>query len=376
MRIATGARGPPAAVADGPAMIHFFPRFAKNAADTPFGQYLRETGVAHRIFGTHVQQAFRFRLQLLLIGYPHLAWSAFLVALRSLFDRSDQPPDAVVISSDVEVLVFALVRRLPFAAKPRIVFMPFIFTQRANRAVNRFRLAYYRFVVRRVSCAICHSTLEVQRYERLFEGCGAAFVFVPWGTYVPEPSEILRSGAPVRARNDTPVVVAAGRSGRDYPTLVAAVHDLPCRVAIICNETAGLGGVVASPQVEIMMSCFGTDYLRQLLDADVVVVPLRVEDISAGQMVMIQAMALARPLVVTQTPTVGDYLEDGDNAVLVARGDAGALRRAIAGLLADPAYAHALGKRAREAYSARLSGDAHMRSVVQAIARHIGDVNR
>ena len=354
----------------GGTMIHFFPRFAKNAEDSPLGAHLRATGAEFRIFGSQVQQKYRYRFQLLLIGYPLLAWSAWRSAVKSMFGRG-VAPDAVVISSDVEVLVFALVRALPFAAKPKIVFVPFIFTERAQRVINGLRLAYYRFVMRFVSCAICHSRLEVERYGALFAGCGASFVYVPWGTYVPPMAEILEGAGALPSEPRLPVVVAAGRSGRDYPTLVKAARGLECRVVIVCNEAVSLGGVVGGERVEVLTDCFGLGYLWQLMRAAVVVVPLRVADISAGQMVMIQAMALGRPLIVTWTPTVSDYLEDGVNAVLVPRGDAAALAAAIAGLLADPAKAAAMGLRAQADYGERFSGEAHIRLLVQAIEGHL-----
>ena len=350
-------------------MIHFFPRFSKTAEDTPLGRSLRDLGIPHRIIGTLVSQTYTYRLQLLLIGYPKLAWSALTTAVRSMFGRG-VPPNAAVISSDVEALMFALVRALPFAARPRLVFMPFIFTQRSRPAVNRARLLYYRFVMRRVSCAICHSELEVARYRGLFAGCGTEFVFVPWGGYVPSAAEVLAEAG--LAADNVRRVVAAGRSGRDYLTLAAAVEEVGCKLTIICNERASLGGVVPSPTVEVLTACFGMDYLAHLLRAAVVVVPLRVADISAGQMVLIQAMALGRPLVVTQTPTVGDYLKDEVTALLVPRGDVAAMAAAIRRLLDDPAAAEALGRRAQTDYAAHFSIEAHQRALVQAIERHCG----
>ena len=352
-------------------MIHFFPRFSKSAEDSPFGQSLRALGIPHRIVATHVPQTYAYRLQLLLMGYPVLAWSAFSSAMKSMFGwRHGQqaPPSVAVISSDVEALVFALVRALPFAARPRLVFMPFIFTQRASPSLNRVRLSYYRFVMRRVSCAVCHSTLETRRYRGLFAGCGTDFVFVPWGGHVPTAAEVLAQAAPLPPKDGLPRVVAAGRSGRDYPTLAAAVAAMPCQLAIICNERAALGGVAASERVKVLTNTFHADYFMQLLQADVVAVPLQVEDISAGQMVLIQAMALARPLVVTRTPTVGDYLDDHDTALLVPRGDASAMAAAIQRLLDDPAAAAAMGRRAQARYAAQFSTDAHLRALVAAVS--------
>ena len=231
------------------------------------------------------------------------------------------------------------------------------------------RLLYYRFVMRRVSCAICHSTLETERYRDLFAGCGADFVFVPWGCHVPTPAEIVAKAVAVPRGDGLPRVVTAGRSGRDYQTLVAAATTIPCRLTVICNEHAALGGVVASERVEVLTSTFGADYFMQLLQADIVVVPLQVDDVSAGQMVLIEAMALARPLVVTQTPTIGDYLVDGDTALLVPRGDVSAMALAIQRLLDDPAAAAAMGGRAQTRYAAKFSTDAHLQALIDAVRR-------
>ena len=165
-------------------MIHFFPRFSLAAADTPFGDALRGIGVEHRIFSIAPSRNHRYRWQLLLIGYPTLAWRSLRAAAGSLLERRGTAPDAVVISSDIEALVFALVRLLPWASKPRIFFVPFIFTARASGIANRLRAAYYRLVLRCVSCAICHSALEVARYRDIFAGSGAEFIFVPWGAHI------------------------------------------------------------------------------------------------------------------------------------------------------------------------------------------------
>lgn len=349
-------------------MIHFFPRYSKTAAASPFGQTLRALGVPHRIIASHVQQTFKYQFQLLLSVYPRLAWSALTTAAQSMLSRGGPPPDAVVLGSDVEVLVFSLIRMLPFAARPRIVFLSFIFTQRSRPVVNRLRLLYYRFVMRRVSCAICHSSLEIDRYRSLFAGCGTEFVFVPWGGYVP-PMADVRAGMeePV---GGVPRIVSAGRSGRDYPTLAAAAAQAGCPLTIICNELAALGGVAPSATVDVLADCFGMDYLARLLQAAVVVVPLRVQDISAGQMVLIQAMALARPLIVTRTPTIECYLQDGVNALLVPRGDVTAMAVAIKRLIDDPSAAFALGQRAQADYAAYFSIEAHVRGLVHAIEQH------
>jgi hypothetical protein len=103
-------------------------------------------------------------------------------------------------------------------------------------------------------------------------------------------------------------VLAAGRSGRDYPTLSQAVSGEDLHVTIICDNRESLGGVTETANLRVLRDCYGECYLEQLRRCDVVVVPLAVEDISAGQMVIIQAMAYAKPIIVTRTPTIEEYV--------------------------------------------------------------------
>lgn len=350
-------------------MIHFFPRFGKDAADTPFGAALRASGVPHRIFGADLPLNYRSRADLLLRIYPALIRNSVRCGWRSLLRRGDGPaPDAVVLTSDVEVLVFALLRCLPGAAPARIVLTTFIFTARSSPLLNRLRRAYYRLVMRFVWLAVVHSSMEVARYEEVFAGCGTRFRFVAWGGYVPDPATL---GGPAPRDGASRLVVSAGRSGRDYATLAAAARDAGCELVIVCNQDGALGGVEDGPGVRVRRDCFGPDYLRQLLAADVVAVPLAVVDISAGQMVMIEAMALGRPVVITRSPALADYVTDGEDAVLVPRGDVPALAATLRRLLDDKAEAARIGAAARRSYGDRLSVDATVRATLAAIAEEL-----
>jgi glycosyltransferase involved in cell wall biosynthesis len=68
-------------------------------------------------------------------------------------------------------------------------------------------------------------------------------------------------------------------------------------------------------------------------DHDAVLFPARWDE--PWGLVPLEAMARGRPVVATGTGGSAEYLRDGDNALLVARGDAGALAAAIDRLAAD-----------------------------------------
>ena len=77
---------------------------------------------------------------------------------------------------------------------------------------------------------------------------------------------------------------------------------------------------------------------------------------------LLQAMALAKPVVVTRTAAIatGYGLEDGDNVRLVSPGDAVGFGRTVAELLGDEEQARALGARARATVESQLTWDRYV----------------
>jgi glycosyltransferase involved in cell wall biosynthesis len=329
-------------------MIDFFPTWSRDAADTAFGRALRDIGVPHRIFATTLSFRYRSRLKLVFVWLPRLA----LFSLRSAFaslGASRPAPAAVVLGTDIQVLVFAAVRAL-FRRPTRIVLGSFILTSRASARVDTLRTAYYRLVLSRTDVAVVHSRLEVERYRALFPGVKTRFVFVPYSLDI-ESRERLIAEAAARSRGPRPVVVSAGRSGRDYAMLVEAMAGVDAELRIVCDYADALPPPPYAADVTVLRDCYDERYLHELLAADVVVVPLAATDISAGQMVMIQAMCLGRPLLVTDTPSIRDYVTDGHDALLTPARDAAAMRDDIRRLLADPALRERLGRNAAETFA-------------------------
>lgn len=343
-------------------MIHFFPMFSSSAADTPFGEGLRRIGVEHRIFAGSVSRAYRSRVELFTRVLPRILGFAVANAWASLV-RARPAPDVVVISSDIEALVFGLVRLLAQRRRTLIAFTPFIYTSRPDRRIEWLRRRYYGFVLRAVDVAIVHSRLELTRYPALFPHARTRYVFAPYGLHVTD-REALIAAAPVPAR---PLVVAAGRSGRDYATLLRAVEGLPVDTHIICDQPGLIPPYPANGGVRVLADCHEDALIEEMARASVVVVPLSVADISAGQMVLIQAKALQRPLIVTDTPTTRDYVTDGEDGLLVPLGDAAALRAAIQRVTSEPGLADRLARNAAASYLARHDAMSALRAMVAAV---------
>ena len=176
------------------------------------------------------------------------------------------------------------------------------------------------------------------------------------------------------------LVCSAGLECRDYPTMVRAVEGLNARVVIGAashwskrRNTAARSDHPANVEVDR----FDYPALRNLYArAAVVVVPLDDIDFQAGVTTILEAMAMAKPVVVTHSQGQTDVVEDRRTTTrgatprsrpvsllrqvakaagvdveptgfYVLPGDAKGLRRAIAFLLDNPAERRRLGEAGR-----------------------------
>jgi glycosyltransferase involved in cell wall biosynthesis len=131
------------------------------------------------------------------------------------------------------------------------------------------------------------------------------------------------------------------RKGVD--TLVAALARLPEATLTLVGgwdeaEEARLSAQAADTGVGDRVRFAGQRVRDEVhtayADADVVVFPVRWEE--PWGLVPLEAMARGRPVVATGRGGSGEYLRDGENALLFEAGDADGLARAVARLAADP----------------------------------------
>lgn len=342
-------------------MIHFYLSFGHDAEGSPFAIELRRLGVSYRILPSLGGFSYRHRAVLLFWLLPRLVLRAWTSAWRSMGPGS-QAPDHVVICSHLEAMAFACMRFV-LRRRTRIHLLGFIYTRRRNALLDRWRRRYFDALLSRIDTVLCHSKLEVARYDDLFPSAAGRFAYVPLGLHI-HGFEAEHAEVPVAQG----AVFSAGRSGRDYATLTAALAGGPFAVRIACDDASALTGATPAGNIEILRACYGDAYVHELRSAGAIVVALSVDDISAGQMVLLQGMAFRKPIICTRTPTIADYLQHEVTALLVPPADPLALRAAVDRLRADPALARSLAENAHCAYVQQHS----MASMVRHITRVIG----
>ena len=208
--------------------------------------------------------------------------------------------------------------------------------------------------------AFCHSQSEIEAYRREFPAAAAKFQFLRFAID-PVP--------PAAAPAVPPYLFSAGTSCRDYATLFEAARRLPPgfpAIRIACKP-ANVQDLVPPPNVAVHRDLWGLPFRAALAEATLVIVPLQPLPVSAGQLVFLQAMSAARPIVATRTPTSIEFLDDAC-AWLVPPRDPDALAAAIQDAVNHPDKARAKAAAARARFEAEHSPEAIFRQCASAIA--------
>lgn len=171
---------------------------------------------------------------------------------------------------------------------------------------------------------------------------------------------------------DSGTVVAIGRDlGRDWTTLNRAAVGTGWEVDLMTRRQQ-VNTSALPPEVRFLEPAGRGDYLRVLARASVVVLPTEVREYPTGQTVLLEAMALGKACVVTDTPAMRGYVTHGVDAVLVPAHDPTALRSAVSDLLADPARRGELGRAARATSNRSGGATAMWAKVAEVVGKVVG----
>jgi glycosyltransferase involved in cell wall biosynthesis len=277
----------------------------------------------------------------------------FASVLASL--RAANAADVILSTVDTVGIPLILLGRAGFVRPPVVytaIGLPERLVQLRSGRIRRL----YAGALRRVRAIVTYAESEAE-WIREWVGHGAPpVVFVPFGVdadaFRPLPGDV---------REDDVVSIGADPR-RDFELLAAVASRHPerrFRVVATAERARSLGPLTPNVALE---TDIGLDQVRDRIGgARVVALPVRDNSYSGATTVLLQAMAMGKPVVVSRTKAiVGGYgLEDGINCRLVEPGDALELERAIMALLADDAAAAALGARARETVERGLTRDAY-----------------
>ena len=142
-----------------------------------------------------------------------------------------------------------------------------------------------------------------------------------------------------------PMIASVGLERRDYRTLAEATWNLDVDVKIsgFSQDVSALAEAFPKNMPDNMSCRFyeWPELVQLYRDADVVVVSLFKSKETSGITTLLEAMSCRRPVVVTQTQGLTNYLSTPGTVTTVGPGDVAGLRQAIVNLLTNPQEAEA-----------------------------------
>lgn len=196
---------------------------------------------------------------------------------------------------------------------------------------------------------IVHCGVEPERYAGAPEPRGKALLFVGRLAAVKGVPLLLEAVAALAPRHPELTLTLVG-DGPERAGLEARVRE------------AGLGA-----RVRFLGYQSQEGVARALAEADLLVLPSFAEGVPV---VLMEAMAAARPVVATQVGGVAELVEDGISGRLVAPGSAEALEEALEALLADPERRVAMGRAGQQKVRADFDSRTEAARVARLIEEH------
>ena len=221
--------------------------------------------------------------------------------------------------------------------KPHVATEILLDEMRPDSVVWKIKRTIRRFAFRKTAKVIVFSNGERELYGRELHLSPERIQFIPFHTNIQEPKF-----TPLGSYG-----IAAGRSLRDYKTLFAAVETLNFPFIVVA-DWASVAHLRKPDNVELHCDIPRARYLELLEGARFVVVPLKAEYRSTGQVVVLEAASLGKPVITSNVIGVRDYISDGVDGLLAESSNPQALQDCIQTLITDNSLCERLASAAMQ----------------------------
>ena len=175
--------------------------------------------------------------------------------------------------------------------RPRHVILQFIMRERTGSLTSRAKYAFMKWCFSSVYLCVCSSRPECEYYASAFNWPLDKVSYAPLHT---DPA-FLSTGRP----SEQPFVISAGRTFRDYRTLLQSFATSGVPLTIVASPSS-IGDGPIPGNVRVLHDLPLAELLGLIGRSTVVIVPLEERAISIGQSVVLQAMAMAKPVIATR----------------------------------------------------------------------------
>ncbi len=262
----------------------------------------------------------------------------------------------VVITAGIRTgQLFALFRSLLLFRKPRHIILELMLDEESSSKGWRFKRSLQRLLFSSVDAIFVSSKEEIRNYSKRLQLDEKRFKFIHFHTNIIQPTVCFCPNS---------FILSAGRTGRDFHTLVEAARYLPDDEFIIVSDRQSAQGLELPKNVRLHVEIPREDYLRLVKECSFVVIPLQTLVKSTGQVVILEAMAYGKPVIATDAVGTRDYIRSGFNGILVPPKDPMLLAEAIRRLRGDLSMQETLTQNAMDFINKNCTFDAYVGKIL------------
>lgn len=220
----------------------------------------------------------------------------------ALYANSHNDINTIICLNPIVGIMIALLG----AKDKKLIVCGFLFENKKNKYYYCARKFVTKMALQRISTVVVYGSSEVSHYEKLFE-LPNKFRFIQYGIDYLNQSAYTGKSLPQN------YIFSGGGSNRDYKTLINAYNliyrenEIP---PLVCaTQQWRLSGLNLSNCIvltDVVNETFG-DVMK---GSKLLVLSLKNTQVSAGHMVMLQAMSLGVPILINDIPAIRDYVDE------------------------------------------------------------------
>lgn len=189
-----------------------------------------------------------------------------------------------------------------------ITVLTFIYKRKVS-IIGDIYFKFIKFIVnsKYIDAIVVYSENEVDYYTRLFNCRKGLFHYVQLGKEDESKNVTSEKGD---------YLIAIGRSNRDYRFLIDTIEGTDYKL-IIVNDS--FKDIVKNPNIKILKNCHDRETIKLIAKSFCVIVPLLDPNISAGQLVVLQAQNLCKPVIATKSKGIANYIINGKTGFIIKK---------------------------------------------------------
>jgi glycosyltransferase involved in cell wall biosynthesis len=205
------------------------------------------------------------------------------------------------------------------------------------------RQKLFKFMVERCAGIVTLSLDEKEKLENKFLHLRGRIEFIPFGVD-------LDFFKPQDVQKENQILAVGFDPDRDWKTLVDAAKDLDTKV-VLATKIDRIKSLMPLPSNIEVKQFSARELISEYSKSSLVVVPLDASghnNDAMGCSALFEAMAMAKPVIVTRTKATETYVRNGENGLLVGERSVESMREAIRFVLNNKKEAERMGENAYE----------------------------